>query len=128
MKKSKLVMTIMFVSILGIAINSAIIAIPNIQATSDIDNNTQPSNQVVIQPELTQPETLVQSNNPQNPSIQESLQQQQQQQQPLELKSGDQQVNKDNSSSQVNQNNFAPNIGDLSNICNPISGSCKPGY
>src|SRR6476619_1459035 len=127
MKKSKLVMTIMFVSILGIAINSAIIAIPNIQATSDIDNNTQPSNQVVIQPELTRPETLVQSNNPQNPSIQESLQQQQQQQ-PLELKSGDQQVNKDNSSSQVNQNNFAPNIGDLSNICNPISGSCKPGY
>ena len=121
-------MTIMFVSILGIAINSDIIAIPNIQATSDIDNNTQPSNQVVIQPELTRPETLVQSNNPQNPSIQESLQQQQQQQQPLELKSGDQQVNQDNSSSQVNQNNFAPNIGDLSNICNPISGSCKPGY
>ena len=122
-------MSIMFVSILGIAINSASIVLPNIQATSDIDNNTQPSNQVDIQPELTQPETLVQSNNPQNPSIQELLQQQQQQQQqPLELKSGDQQVNKDNSSSQVNQNNFPPNIGDLSNICNPISGSCKPGY
>lgn len=123
-------MVIMFASILGITINSVNLATPRIQATSNIDNNTQPSNQVTVEPELTTPETIVQNDNIQNPSIQESLQQQQrqQQQQPLELKSGDQQVNQDNSSSQINQNNFAPNIGDLSNLCNFSAGSCKPGY
>jgi len=122
---------LMAISVLSISIVLGIsdsVVGSNAQPTVDAGNSTQSSNQGTVELDLSPPETIVQSDNLQNPSIQESLQQQQQQQQPLELESGDQQVNQGNSSLQVDQNNLPPNVGELSNLCNPSTGSCKPGY
>jgi hypothetical protein len=92
-----------------------------VHSTSDDGNDTQQTSQDVIQLELTPPETIVQSDNLQNPSIQESLKQQQQQ---LNFSSGKQQDNQGNIGSQGAQNNL-PNTGDPFSLCNPYGGPCK---
>ena|ERR1044072_4837767 len=129
MKKFNLVVFIIVISVVGVIFTSASFVVPDLKATSDIDNSTpQPSNQGTVQLQLTPQETIVQSNNLQNPSIQDSInQQQQQQQQPLNLSSGVQQDNKGNTGSQGTQNNLPPNTGDPFSLCNPYGGTCKAG-
>ncbi len=78
MKMVNLAIAIVVASIIGVIIYSTGFAIPNLHATLDIRNSTHPSNQTVIPLELSSGETIVESTNLQNPSIQESLQQKQQ--------------------------------------------------
>jgi hypothetical protein len=94
MKKINIAMAIIVISIFGVIINSASFLIPDIQATSEESNNEEasdddnkvstfggdlgPSTNTEMQIEQSPPKTIVQSDNLQNPSIQESLQQQQQ--------------------------------------------------
>ena len=126
MRKVKIAIAVISLLIIVVVGNSSGFAIPSVQATSDDGNDTQQTSQGVIQLELTPPETIVQSDNLQNPSIQESLkQQQQQQQQPVNLSSGKQQDNQGNTRSQGAQNNL-PNTGDPFSLCNPYGGPCKP--
>ena len=122
MKNVKIVMAVLAISIVVVLASSSGFAISTIQATSDDGNDTQQTNPDVIQLELTPSETIVQSDNLQNPSIQESLKQQQQQQ--LNLSSGKQQDNQGNTGSQGAQNNL-PNTGDPFSLCNPYGGPCK---
>ena len=112
MRKVKIAIAVISLLIIVAVGNYSGFAIPSVQATSDDGNDTQQTSQGVTQLELTPPETIVQSDNLQNPSIQESLkQQQQQQQQPVNLSSGKQQDNQGNTGSQGAQNNL-PNTGD----------------
>ena len=82
MKKLKIAIAIIIISIVGALTNSISFPISEAQSTTNANNNTQPINQgKEIQLELTPQETITESDNLQNPSIQTALQQQQQQSQ-----------------------------------------------
>jgi len=97
MKKVKIVTVVIAISIIGLIINSTGFAIPNVQSTSNDSNNQQasddsndvqtfdgdllpqqsPSNERIIQFEETSSETITESGDLQNPSIQSQLNQSQ---------------------------------------------------
>ena len=80
MKKLKIATAIIIILIVGALTNSISFPISEAQSTTNANNNTQPINQgKEIQLELTPQETITESDNLQNPSIQTALQQQQQQ-------------------------------------------------
>ena len=130
MKVFNITIVFMIMSIIVVTIISGIYTPSNAQATSVVSNdttNSQSSGQGAVQLELSPSETIVQSENLQNPSLQDSIlnqQQQQQQQQIPDLNSGMQQGNQSNSGSQSDQKNPPPNTGDPFNLCNPYGGPC----